>query len=400
MLQRPAGPFVYALCIALAPAVARAAEVPTPSTGAPQGGPRGNEPQASPPKTKALRFDASIDKGLVLETEKFGIEGHFFLYQTASLQLGDSKKAGFNILDARPQIRGFALTKNLTYFLQMELAGAPTGTRLLDAQVAYKLFPILQGQVGQFITPFSRGFLVPPFRLLFTDFAPSTTYFRGNRDRGAMLFGVDKGFEWYAGYFDGSGIATNVNDNAQGEAVGRIAYNFVGPSSYDEVPQLAAAGGNDLHLAVGVSALHNDKEVTSTAAASGVVTKLGSVASDTLGVDAVMTYGPVLAEIEGYYQATRDKPTTQRVHRVGGFATLGVFVVPKTIQLGARGDVIKLDTDSGPITRQLGGVVAWYVRGQHLKVQARYAYQNTSDVNPVLPKGVTHDLTLGMQLLF
>lgn len=79
---------------------------------------------------------------------------------------------------------------------------------------------------------------------------------------------------------------------------------------------------------------------------------------------------------------------------------LGLFVLPKKIQLGARADVIKFDLENGPTTRQLGGVIAWYVHRQHLKVHARYAYQNASDVNPALPKGITHDFTLGMQLLF
>jgi hypothetical protein len=244
--------------------------------------------------------------------------------------------------------------------------------------------------------------LVPPFRLLFTDFAPSTLYFRGNRDRGGMLFGSDKGFEWYAGYFDGSGISTGVNDNAQGEAVGRLAYNVFGKSQYDEVPQFLADGSN-VHLAIGASGLHNDKEVTGIAPLTGATTKLGSVAADTLGVDAVMSYGPMIVQAEGYYQATRDKPTTARVHRLGGYAMAGVFVWPKTIQLGGRADVIKFDTENGPTTRQVAGLIAWYLRGHHVKVQACYAYQNTtaSAPNPTaLPPGVTHDFQLGLQLLF
>lgn len=388
--------------LALTLATATAAAAPNAPAGvAPQGAAPG---PAARPHVPRIRFDASLDRGLVLEHDLLGVDAHFFLLTTAGFRLGDVRAAGFQIPAARPQLRGWALSKDLTYFIQAELAGLPSSTRLLDAQIAYKLFPLLQGTVGQFITPFSRQFLVPPFRTLFSDFAPSTVYFRGNRDRGAMLFGVEHGLEWYAGYFDGSGIATHVNDNAQGLAVGRLAYNVYGKSVYDEVPQLNV-GGDALHLAFGVSGMHNDKEITTTAPTTGLVQKLGSVPVDTLGADAVLTYGPVMVQAEAYYQGSRNAPSaaTKRVHRVGGYAMAGLFVWPETLQLGARADVVKLDVDAGPTTRQVAGMIAWYLRGQHVKVQARYAYQSATAATPnptTLPPGTTHDVQLAMQLLF
>ncbi len=141
-------------------------------------------------------------------------------------------------------------------------------------------------------------------------------------------------------------------------------------------------------------------EVPSAAATTGVVTKLGSVPTDTLWVDALMSYGPVTAQVEGFYQATRDKPNTPRVQRIGGSAMLGLFVVPKTIQLGARADVIKIRSRKRSGQPPAGRRDRVVRAPPAPELQALCAYQNASDTNPVLPKGITNDLTVGTQLLF
>lgn len=351
------------------------------------------EPTGTPATTVT---SLSFDKGLVVRGENMTLEAHFILYGTAQLVRGDLEREGFNIQLARPQLRGSLLSEQLTYFIQAELAGYPTTPRLLDAQVMYDFLPLLRLTVGQFITPFSRQFLIPPFKLLFTDFAPSTVFFRGNRDRGVMLSGIEHGFDWGIGFFDGSGINTVANDNARGAFYARVAYDFIGRSVYDEVPQLKHPAA---FLSLGVSAAYNDVELYAPDA-NGTLVEVGHVARRSAGVDLFAGYDRFTLQAEGYLQVTRAAPGTPRLQRYGGYAQLGFMVLPETVEVGVRGDAITFGEDDGAQTKQLAGVVAWYLYGHHLKLQARYAYQDASGVNPVLPVGQTHAMQIGMQLWF
>jgi hypothetical protein len=124
------------------------------------------------------------------------------------------------------------------------------------------------------------------------------------------------------------------------------------------------------------------------------------VARDTAGVDLFAGYERLTFQAEGYYQVTRGAVDGPRLHRYGGYGLVGFMLLPETVELGLRGDLVKFDDGAGPTTKQLAGLVAWYIYGHHLKVQARYAYQDADGVNPLMPAGQTHDMQLALQLWF
>ena len=187
------------------PAIPEPALTPAPSpTPAPP--PTPVVPAPPPPDASGPMFFASLDRGLGVSTadSSFSAELHFFTQIRLDQVIADTVRAPeFRVAMARPVLRGKLLRPWIQYFIQPELAGR--STTLLDAEITIQPHPAIGVRVGQFLTPFSREFLVPPFRLLFPDFAPSNGFFRDNRDLGAMVLGMpaDGHLEYYAGVFNG-----------------------------------------------------------------------------------------------------------------------------------------------------------------------------------------------------
>ncbi|MBX3252343.1 MAG: hypothetical protein KF901_34535, partial [Myxococcales bacterium] len=214
------------------PSSARATTEPAPPPSASK--PRG----ASAPGVVPF---ASLDKGVgVASADGNDVLGVHLLVQARYEHVeGDRpREDGFRVALARPALRGVAFRKWLSYFVQWELAGASPS--LLDAEVVVQPVPEVGLKVGQFLTPFSREFLVPPGALLFPDFSPSNVLFRDNRDTGAMVLGraFDGRLEYYAAAVNGNGINRGGNDNAELEWVSRVAVNVFGQNPYTEMPQL------------------------------------------------------------------------------------------------------------------------------------------------------------------
>jgi hypothetical protein len=310
---------------------------------------------------------------------------------------------GFRVVLARPALRGNVLRPWIKYFVQFELATAPA---LLDAEVVVQPIPEVGLKVGQFLTPFSREFLVPPGALLFPDFAPSNVQFRNNRDTGAMLLGslFDKHLEYFAAAVNGNGINNrNGNDNAELEWIGRVGANVVGVSPYTEVPQLVT---NDTGLALGLDASYSaiEQTATTTNPATGATTtaKLGSAPTSKLGADVAFHTGPLSVQGEMYTRTAGSGGGAARSVARGGFAQAGVFVVPKTVELMARADFVDLDVShAGPPNKRFDGGVAYYVRDNHVKLQLRYAWASArATPAPASPEMIANTVTLQGQLWF
>jgi Phosphate-selective porin O and P len=317
-----------------------------------------------------------------------------------------TREDGFRVVLARPALRGVAFRKWLSYFVQWELAGGSAS--LLDAEIVAQPIPEIGLKVGQFLTPFSREFLVPPGALLFPDFSPSNVLFRANRDTGAMLLGraFDGRLEYYAAGVNGNGINRGGNDNAQLEWVGRVAVNAIGVNPYTETPQLVTP---EAGLAVGVNASYADMEQTATTVdpATGATTvhRLGSSPTTKLGADVAFHAGPLSLQVEGYTRSVQAVSGGRRMVARGGFAQAGFFVIARTLEIAARGDLIDLDAAGGKNTssaleKRLDGGVAWYVRDNHLKLQARYAWADSPNGASPSPKGTSNTVTLQAQLWF
>lgn len=361
-------------------------------------------PPSRSPLPSVVPF-ASLEKGMgITSADRSYSVGVHMLFQTRYEHVGKDggRDDGFKIVMARPSLRGVVFWNWIAYFVQFELAG-PSAS-LLDAEIVVQPAPELGLKVGQFVTPFSREFLVPPGALLLPDFAPSNILFRNGRDVGATLLGslFDQRIEYWAGAVNGNGINRPSNDNAQLEWFGRVATNAIGKPAYSEIPSLT---GEAASLTFGVNASYADVEQTTSTLdpQTGAVTttKLGSSPTTKLGFDAWTHVGPLSLQIEGYSRTVQAVSGGARKVARGGFAQAGLFVLPRTLQLAVRGDLVDADaTRDSPLDRRVDVGLNYYLRANHLKLGARYAWADSPNGLAPSVKGTSNTATLQAQLWF
>ncbi len=386
-----ASPVAIALALSLTTSAAyaqTAATAPLESTSA--------ATPAPPPPAPWTAF-ASTDRGVGVSRPDgtFGVTAHLFAQSRFDLNVTPSgtDSLDFRLPILRPQLRGNVLRPWITFFVQPELAGTP---RLLDAEVTVAPSPWFVVRVGQFIPPFTRQFLTPPFRLLFSDFAMSNAVFRVDRSRGLELFGQAPSgrFEWHVAITDSNTIAATTNEADHVRLYGRVALTPWGRGAYTETPGVEGVGD---FFTVGLNA---SWATINRPTSQDPMASLAGVSTTTAGLDLALHAGPLFAQAEGYVRGL-DSPSGATTWAAGGYGEAAVTVVPRRLELGARGDVLMLDTSSGNgLTRRFEGLVAGYIDGIHLKAQLRYAYTEADPGSPVAPVGTSHQLALQTQLFF
>jgi hypothetical protein len=361
-------------------------------------------PDASP---RSVTPFASLEEGVGVRSDDgdFSLAAHL-LFQTRyeHVERDGGRDDGFRVVLARPALRGVAFIPWVQYFVQLELAGSPL---LLDAEIVAQPIPELGLKVGQFVTPFSREFLIVPGALLFPDFAPSNVQFRSNRDTGAMFLGsaLDRRIEYFAAVMNGNGINRGGNDNAELAWIARVAGNVIGESPYTEIPQLLTG---QLGLSVGLNASYAEVEQIGTTLdpVTGTTTtaRLGSAPTSKVGADVAFHTGPLSVQGEFYTRTVGTGGGARHSVARGGFAQVGVFVVPRTVEVGIRGDLVDLDVGGArPPGSRFDLGAAYYFRENHLKLQLAYAWSDTRVV-PLAPGASTsilaNTVTLQAQLWF
>jgi hypothetical protein len=402
----PSAASIVAFAQAVAPPATEAPPPPPPSAAVTAASPPSSEvapATAVAPSQRATAF-ASIADGIGIRSddEHFSLAIHLLLQaRYEHVERDDGRVDGFRVALVRPAVRGIAFRSWFQYFVQFELAG-PTPL-LLDAELIAHPVKELGVKLGQFLTPFSHEFLVPPGALLFTDFAPSNLVFRVGRDTGVMVFGAafDGHVEYFAAAVNGNGIDKAGNDNAELDWIGRLAFDLFGSTPYSEVPQLVS---DDLGLSLGVNGSYGQIEQTATsidpATATTTTVRLGSSPVTKLGADVAFHAGPVSIQGEAYTRTTGSGGGATRSVARGGFAQCGIFVVPKTLEIGARGDLIELDIHAGGASKRVDGVLAYYLRDNHMKLQLDYAWADTRAAAANAPSINSNEITLQAQLWF
>ena len=351
---------------------------------------------APPGDGNAPIFYASIDRGVGVTTENrnFSLEVHFFTQIRLEEDIVKSATTPeFRIVMARPVLRGTLFRPWIQYFVQPELGGA--ATTLLDAEVTIQPWAEFGVKVGQFLTPFTHEFLVPPFRLLFPDFAPSNIFFRDGRDLGAMVMGQPAGghFEYYAGVFNGNGI-NKLPGGARIMGIARIAANLRGKPIYTETPQF---DDDRTQLSIGLNTTVGRQDLPlPDGAPAETVAEVAPYAK--LGLDATLGTGPFSLQAEGY--ARWQRLAGGATQWAGGtYLQLGLFVYQRFLQLATRFDLIDVNVSThAGLRTQAEGMLVFYARGNHLKLHLRYAYGNTRGADLATQASHLHALTLQGQL--
>ncbi|MCL5884046.1 MAG: OprO/OprP family phosphate-selective porin, partial [Deltaproteobacteria bacterium] len=146
---------------------------------------------------------------------------------------------------------GYAYTRNLTYRFQVDLTKSGSAQMMEHAWINYRFVNEAELQVGQFKTPFSRGWLISSAALQFVDRANAVDAFNPAYDIGAMVHGRAAGgkLAYDAGLFNGTGQGGRRKTNNGAWAV-RVVFNPFGEMRYSEAdlgntpsPLLSLGGG-------------------------------------------------------------------------------------------------------------------------------------------------------------
>lgn len=223
---------------------------------------------------------------------------------------------------------------------------------------------------GQFKAPIVRHFLVAPFKRTFVSSALAMTKFKHDWDMGVNVLGSFRNhmFEYQAGVFNGSG-RNKPNDNTDLMAAARFQFNPLGPVALIESDY---KNSQKPLLAVGVGAIYNPLTSSTTDAVTGATITADSKQAK-MSTDVVFFYKGLAAIAEVYYRSTwtDDKDA---VNSIGWLAQAAYFLLPKRLEAGLRGGMIRLDMDKDDADQyEMSTVVNYYVYKTQFKVQGEYS---------------------------
>lgn len=346
--------------------------------------------------------EASLAKGVTVRTgdDLFSITGTVLTQQRFDVRMldGDLSSAGFQVRMVRPVLRGHLFRKWIRYFVQPELAG-PT-PQLLDLQFDVQPTEAFGVRFGQFLTPFSRTFTTPVPLLLFPDFSIANDVFRASRDTGLLFYGTPFGgrFEYAVGVFNGNGINKAANDNTAFMPMARIAWNPLGGVKYDETPALA--GSSPTRLGFGLNGYWNKVSRTQQVVDPGSLKTIEQVLPDqrntTVGADVVLHTGFWTVQAEGYHRRLQESGKGDQ-SALGGYVHASRLFPDTKLELAARANLVNQSLAKDDLVRSGELLGTWYVSGNNLKLQARYALIDADTTFQKLGAGIHNQLTLQIQ---
>ena len=240
---------------------------------------------------------------------------------------------------------------------------------VLFYDATFQPFDAFGVRFGQFKPPIVRHFLMPPFKRTFISSALAMPKFKHDWDMGATLVGSFRNhmIEYEAGVFNGSG-RNKANDNTDLMGAARLVFNPFGPvglieSDFKNSPKPL--------LSVGLAGLYNPLTKTSTDATGKAVTTDSKQAK--MSADAAFFFKGLAVVAEVYYRSTwtDDKDA---VDSIGWLAHAAYFLLPKRLEAGLRGSMIRLNMDKDDSDQyEMCTVVNYYVYKTAFKVQGEYS---------------------------
>ncbi len=327
-----------------------------------------------------------------------------FRLQTSWLD-GTFSDIGFQTRMLRPLIRGHIYRPWISYFFQTELATATP--QLLDMQIDIHPWEAFGVRFGQFLTPYSREFLVPLPLIQFPDFGLADDYFRTHRDTGVMVYGMPASahFEYYLGVFNGNGLnKKGPNDNTGVMPMLRLVAAPLGKVTYHDTPSLD--GPVPLRIAIAIDAFINTTTPTTMvvdAATQTLVAKSGvDVSTRNVGGDFTLYWDRFVFIAEGFFREREPDDTHVKTQQWGSYVQTGYFVMPKRLEVAARAGWLDPDTGAkNDFVQSYEGLLNTYVYKNRVKFNLRYQFTRADADAPAplqVKKGDSHAVTLQAQI--
>lgn len=209
---------------------------------------------------------------------------------------------GFSVANARINLFG-NLDGGFSYLFTTNFVSSPA---ILDARASYIVMPEIVISFGQFKAPFSAEFLIYAGSIDFVNRSQVVTALAPGRQVGFQLGGelVRDKLSYYAGVFNGNGIAPNANDANDFLYVGRVMVSPIG------TPAEPHSG----YLGVGLNVSYS---VDSDATFVGGLLPHFSGTRVLLGGDFLLVSGPL--QFSGEVIASRFRSTSASPHEPYGF---------------------------------------------------------------------------------
>ncbi len=310
-----------------------------------------------------------LDSGLVFERGESSIEVQVGAWLRGEI-LDESTRATrtrFTVPLLRPVLQVRLWEGEVLLFVQPELGGS--NQRLLDAFVEWAPTSAFKLRLGQFRTPYSRAFITPIFRLQLPERGLVVDRFRLGRDTGVMAHGQLRGarYEYDLGVFSGADVNSIGKGGDDPLVVGRVALNFGQPVPYDQVPSLQIDSPSG--ISVGFGAAWREQKIESGNRPSA------SKQSWNGQLDVSAMHGPLMASLEAFSRETRLAGSAWKAS-YGATLQVGVFVLPKRVEIGGRGGWVSDGRDD--LSGEAFVTVFWWLpneyMGHHLKTTLAYRH--------------------------
>lgn len=335
------------------------------------------------------------DKGFFFRTSNFELkistrtQFRYTYTMTDDLSLTDDNGA-FNLPRTRLRLDGFAFYPWLKYKVQYDFTGqayttatsvtvpADNGVDPNTVSLANKPGPDLRDlyfdltrqpwasvRLGQFKAPLGMQEMTSSGDQEFVDRSIASAAFAPSRQQGVMLWGTSyaKKFGYEAGVFNGNARNVSVNDNPGYMYVGRVHWDPMGEYKLSES-----------------SVDHPEKALWTIGAAYMLSTTESSLlkTAQELSQDTLEGFFAFklkrLYVLADYYARTQEQTgTAPDVDSTGAIAQVGVFLVPRKLEVAARWSELDPNTDVDDNVQTESRIVFGYYFSKHdLKFQADY----------------------------
>jgi len=314
-------------------------------------------------------------KGLVFQSEssRLAFHGYAWLRAKADTVVGDETDLEGSVPVARLFLDGDFLDSKLDLFAQTEFAGS--SPELLDLFVQWNFEKPFVLRVGQFRTPYSRAYITPLTNLELPTRGLVIDHFGLGRDTGAMVSGLvlSNRFHYDLAVVNGATINNQSGNRDAPSVIGRGEIRFGGGLPYDQAPSLRQTDVSG--LVIGFGAAYSRRKVEDTSGSS-------SEGRTNTSVDVAASRGPLSFRAEGFWRAAHGSPRV--ANAFGAYGQFGIFVIPKTLELGGRVGWVS----DGPDTQSYEAFLAGYLRsgplvlGHHLKLILAFRYDTADPGGP------------------
>ena len=350
---------------------------------------------SAPPPAQPEGYEWGYNRGFFWRNPQFEVKistrtQFRYAYRDFESDAADRDSGGFNIPRARLRFDGYAWYPWLKYKIQYDFVGTrdlcPTGATGCDALAVRSdlrdlYFDVARNpwwsvRLGQFKQPLGLQELTSSGDQEFVDRSIASTLFAPSRELGTMLFGTsfEKKFGYEAAIANGNGRNKTFDNNGGMRYTVRVHWD---PNGEYRLSETSVDHPETVNWTIGVAAMRNNQE-------ADLLETTVPLRQDTAEGFFALKY-KILFVMADYYMRTLEQapdaagPDPEPVDFSGYIGQIGVFVVPRRIELAVRysevereveDPVTSLTTTTDGTEKRVG--FGWYFSKHDLKFQADY----------------------------